>query len=131
MRSTSRTVVWLGIALIIITGLVHLIDAPDAFGETTYKGLLFVANAVGAAVAAVGIYRGARSWGWSLGLLVALGALVGYILSRTVGLPSLPAEPDAWLEPLGVVSMLAEVGFTALALYVLAVPRAAAPELQM
>src|SRR5690349_249928 len=37
MRSTTRTLVWLGIALILITGLVHLIDAPDAFEEVTYK----------------------------------------------------------------------------------------------
>jgi hypothetical protein len=112
-------IVWIGIVLILITGLVHLIDAPDAFEEMTYKGLLFVANGVGAAIAAIGIYRGVRNWGWTLGLVVAAGALVAYILSRTVGLPGLPAEPDAWLEPLGVISLLAEAAFTALALWLL------------
>ncbi|MCU0651935.1 MAG: hypothetical protein MUC39_03225 [Candidatus Omnitrophica bacterium] len=31
-----------------------------------------------------------------------------YCLSRTVGLPQIPAEPEAWFEPLGVISLLAE-----------------------
>jgi hypothetical protein len=67
-----------------------------------------VANDAGAAVAALGIYRGVKSWGWGLGLLVAGGALVAYILSRTIGLPGLEAEPDAWFEPLGLASLIAE-----------------------
>lgn len=33
MRTTSKTILWLGIVLILITGLVHFIDAPDAFEE--------------------------------------------------------------------------------------------------
>jgi hypothetical protein len=28
------------------------------------------------------------------------------VLSRTIGLLGLPAEPDAWLEPLGLLSLL-------------------------
>jgi hypothetical protein len=48
----------------------------------------------------------APSW-----LQSACGALVAYAISRTVGLPGLPAEPDAWLEPLGVVSVIAELVF--------------------
>jgi hypothetical protein len=42
---------------------------------------------------------------------VAGGAFLGYVLSRTVGLPKLPAEPDAWLEPLGIASLVAELVF--------------------
>src|SRR6266446_8078083 len=90
------------VVAIVATGLIHLETARDAFGEATYKGLLFVANGVGALVAAVGVYRDRADWGWLLGALAAGGALLGYVLSRTVGLPGLPAEPDAWLEPLGV-----------------------------
>lgn len=114
-----RWIVWIGIVLILATGLIHFITAPDSFGETTYKGVLFVANGLGAIVAAVGIYRGSRTWGWGLGLVVAAGAFVAYVLSRTVGLPDLPAEPDAWFEPLGLASMIAEVGFILVALLAL------------
>ena len=116
MTTPSTTVKLFGIAAIVATGLIHLGDAPDAFGEATYKGLLFVANGVFALVAAVGVYRDQRAWGWSLGLLVAGGAFIGYVLSRTVGLPGLPPEPDAWLEPMGVASFIAEGLFIMLVL---------------
>jgi hypothetical protein len=108
MGTMQKSMTWAGIALILATGLIHLLNAPDSFEEATYKGLLFVANGAGAAVAAFGIYRGVKSWGWGLGLLVAGGALVAYILSRTIGLPGLEAEPDAWFEPLGLASLIAE-----------------------
>ena len=115
MRNISKPVIWGGIIFIGATGLIHWMDAPDALKEMAYKGILFLLNGLGAMVSAVGIYRGARSWGWGLGIVVALGALVGYIASRTVGMPGLPAEPDAWLEPLGVASMVVEVLFIVLA----------------
>jgi hypothetical protein len=102
------TLKWLAIAAILGTGLIHLVEAPDSFDEATYKGVLFVANGVGALVAAVGVYRNRRGLGWILGLLVAGGAFLAYVASRTVGLPGLPAEPDAWLEPMGVASLLCE-----------------------
>jgi len=100
------------IALILVTGAIHFIDAPGSFGDATYKGLLFVANGIAAIVAAVGIYRGERIWGWGLGLVVAAGALIGYVISRTVGLPGI--APDVWLEPLGILSLLVEAAFVVL-----------------
>ncbi|MCU1348072.1 MAG: hypothetical protein JWO56_1102 [Acidobacteria bacterium] len=97
----------LGIAAILVTGIVHAVLTREAYGDVPYKGILFGANALGAIVAAAGILRD-RDWGWILGVAVAGGALAAYILSRTIGLPSLPAEPDAWLEPAGVASVIAE-----------------------
>ncbi len=123
MKIESKVLTWTAIVLILATGLIHFVEAPDAFKDVTYKGVLFALNGIGALVSAVGIYRGARSWGWLLGLLVAGGALLAYIASRTVGLPSLPAEPDAWLEPIGVASMVVEALFSVLALRALSVPR--------
>src|SRR5438552_19107688 len=99
MTAPSRVVKWLAIAAILGTGLIHIVEAQDAFGDATYKGLLFVAAGVGALAAAVAIYRGRGTLGWLLGLLVAGGAIVAYVASRTIGPPGLPAEPDAWLEP--------------------------------
>jgi hypothetical protein len=114
MASPSPTLKWLAIAAIIGTGLIHVAEARDSFGEATYKGILFVANGVGALVAAIGIYRNERLLGWTLGLLVAGGAFLAYVASRTVGLPGLPAEPDAWLEPMGVASLVCEALFIVL-----------------
>lgn len=108
MNLISRTVTWGTVVTLLATALIHFVEAPAAFSEATYKGLLFVANGVGALIAAGGILRGAWSWGWLLGVVVAGGAMVGYVASRTVGLPGIPAEPDAWLEPWGVASLLLE-----------------------
>lgn len=102
---------WAAIGLILAVGLIHLITAPDQFNDATYKGVLFLANAVGAVVAAYGVWQGAK-WGWLLGVLVAGGAALAYVMSRTVGLPGLPVDPN-WLEPLGVISVAAEVLFVA------------------
>ncbi|MEO7136448.1 MAG: hypothetical protein ABI037_01905 [Gemmatimonadales bacterium] len=110
----SRSVIGAAVFALFATALIHFVEAPGAFSEATYKGQLFVANGVGALVSAVGILRGTWSWGWVLGLLMAGGAIAGYIASRTVGLPGIPAEPDAWLEPWGVASLLAEGLFVVL-----------------
>ena len=99
---------WFGILLILATGLIHFIEAPDGFEEAAYKGWLFCANGFGATIAAINIYRGKQSLGWILGLVIAAGSIIGYIASRTIGLPQIPAEPDAWLEPLGVASLIVE-----------------------
>ncbi|HEX4628764.1 MAG TPA: hypothetical protein VH137_08240 [Gemmatimonadales bacterium] len=114
MRSLSASLGWIAITALVASGAIHLIEARDAFGDAAYKGTLFVAQGLGALVAAVGIYRDQRGWGWFLGVLVAGGALVGYVLSRTVGLPGLPPEPEAWLEPMGVASLIVEGLFVVL-----------------
>lgn len=112
MSNISRIFSWFGVVLILTTGLIHVSDAPDALSEAAYKGWLFYANGIGALIAAYGIYR-KHNWGWDLGFLIAAGSLTGYVASRTVGLPQIPAEPDAWLEPLGVASLIAEGLFVA------------------
>ena len=114
MTSPSPTMKWLAILAILGTGLIHVVEARESFEEATYKGLLFLANGAGALVAAIGIYRGQRALGWLLGLLVAGGAIIAYVASRTIGLPGLPAEPDAWLEPMGVAALLCETLFVIL-----------------
>lgn len=114
MTNVSKSIMWAGIVSIIITGIIHFIDAPDNFDQAVYKGVLFILNGVGALVAAYGIFRGAF-WGWILGLLIAGGAIIGYIISRTVGLPGLKIDPH-WLEPMGVFSLIVEGIFVALAI---------------
>ena len=100
-----------GVALIVVIGLIHLIDAPDSLEESTIKGALFFANFLGALVAAFGILRN-DSWGWVLGVIIAAGAFIAYTISRTFGIFGLP--PDEWLEPLGVLSLVVEALFVLL-----------------
>jgi len=103
----SRTPTWAGILLVLATGLMHGVEGPAHYHEAAYEGLLFFLNAAGALVAARGISRGATLWGWTLGALLSAGALMLYIVSRTIGLPGLEVDEE-WFEPLGVASLLVE-----------------------
>ena len=118
--TASERLVGAGISVIVFVGLIHLIDAPGDLQEAPYQGMLFLANFFGALLAAIGIYRGNR-WGWSLGVLVAGGAFVGYVVSRTIGLPGLPVEEE-WLEPLGLLSLIVEALFVGLSLTIFVRP---------
>lgn len=105
----SRGVLTLvGAGLILIAGLIHLVLTPEHLEEATYLGLLFLANFVGAAVAAFGILRRHR-WGWVLGALVAGGAYAPYFVNATVGLPGV--EEGHLIEPLGLLAKAVEALF--------------------
>jgi len=107
-----------GVVLISLVGLIHLLVTPEYYGFAAYLGLLMIANFAGSMVSAVGIYRG-RVWGWWLGVVLAGGAFLAYIESRTLGLPGLPSwEP--FTEPPGLLSLAVEAIFVGLAVRVLA-----------
>lgn len=112
MKNTTK-IVWTSIALIIVTGVLHFIEAPEYFEETAYMGVLFVLNGTGALAAAYGIYK-RQNWGWLLGLLIAGGSIIGYALSRTVGLPNIAVKE--WFETIGILSLVVEGLFVLLAL---------------
>lgn len=102
----------LAIAAVVVVGLIHFVDTPDNYSEAAYKGILFALNGAGALVAAFGMLR-RQSWGWWLALLVSGGALVMYVVSRTIGLPGLGVD-DEWFEPMGVLSLIVEASVVAL-----------------
>ena len=112
---TTRSIKWAGIASILVVGLIHLVDASGSMVESASKGISFYLNALAAVVAAVGIYKARMVWGWGLGALVAASAFAGYVVSRTVGIFGLP--PDAWMEPIGVLSLIVEGLFVVLFAY--------------
>ena len=107
-----RTLKLMAILLIIAVGVTHLIGTSPHYRVAPYIGVLFVANFIAALVAAVGLYRDAL-WGWLLGVLVAGGALVMYVISRSVGLPGYEHAVGRWFGPLAVVSLVVEALFIA------------------
>ncbi len=58
IKNMSRRLAFFAAALIGVTGLIHIIDAPDSFKDAAYKGWLFYANGLASFVAAYGILRG-------------------------------------------------------------------------
>jgi len=104
-----------GVGLIAAIGVIHLVEAPEYWGEVHYIGALFVVTAIGAILAAVAIARGDR-WGWALGLAIAVGDGAGYVLSRTVGIPRFRENSwETFLEPVGLASLAVEALFVILA----------------
>ncbi len=124
LRSTvhaPRRAIWGGVTLIVLVGAIHLLYAPGYFAIAAYLGALFYATTVGSVLVACGILRGARTWGWSLGMLLVAGAFTGYVASRTIGLPMFPVQP--WGDPFGLTALLAEALFFLLAWTVLRADR--------
>lgn len=97
-----------GIVMILAVGAIHLYKAPEHFEAATYLGVLFVANAVGTLVSAAGIWRGAKTWGWTLGAVISTLALAAYPLSRFFGLPGFTEAAGAWDEAFGTLAMIFE-----------------------
>jgi len=109
----SNMLRWLGIALILEIGLLHIMTAQGEYEAAAYMGYLFAANFFGALIAAFGIYH-KQFWGWALGLIIAAGSIAGYVWSRTRGMPGMNVEE--WFSPYGIVSLSAESLFILLAL---------------
>ncbi len=97
-----------GVALILAVGAIHAIEAPDHFRAAAYLGVLFAVNAAAALVAAVGILRGAKGWGWTLGAAISGLSALAYLASRLLGLPGLGETAGGWDEPLGSLALIVE-----------------------
>jgi hypothetical protein len=118
-RSTTLTVV--GLAGI---GLIHLLDSVDTFHETRWLFWAYVALMAGTIVVSAALVHDPAPRWFALALLLAVAPLVGYILSRTTGLPGADDDVGNWTDPLGLASLWVEGAVTATAGYALArVPR--------
>lgn len=88
--------------------LIHVLDAPGTFGAQTYKGWLYIVLIAGCLTTAAALIRGTASRTWVAAALLPLGALSGFVVSRTVGLPGGGDDIGNWTEPLGLASLFVE-----------------------
>jgi hypothetical protein len=102
-----------GMGLILAVGVIHLIEVPEHFEAAAYLGALFAANFAGTLAATLGIFRGAKGWGWTLGALISALSLLAYLVSRLFGLPGFTEAAGEWDEPLGSLAMILEVLYLA------------------
>ena len=110
MTTTHQNVVARAAAVVGLAsiGLIHLLDIPGKFTDAPYLGWLYVGLIVGSVgVAAVLIERHDRR-AWAAAAAVAVAPLVGYVLTRTVGLPEARDDIGNWAEPLGLASLFVE-----------------------
>ncbi|MGD1218521.1 MULTISPECIES: hypothetical protein [Streptomyces] len=101
----------LGVCCAVTNTVLHTILVPDHLEEMFYIGVLFaVGSAVMLGVAVALILMKRALIAWLTGALVSLGMIVGFVLSRTVGLPGGYYEPG-WEPPYGPLSVLVEALF--------------------
>jgi hypothetical protein len=105
---TTTNLTRIGAAMMAGIAAIHLVLAPEYFGEQAYIGVLFLLGAAAGAVIATRLWRAADRATWALGASLSLAMAVGFVLSRTVGLPGF--HEGEW-ELSGLVSLLLEGSF--------------------
>jgi hypothetical protein len=107
--------------------LIHLLDSIGKFQETPYMGWLYVGLITAAVIVAGSLIHRESRVAWAAAAVLAVGAITGYCLTRTVGLPQAHGDIGNWTEPLGLASLFVEGCLTALSLYRLAALQAGGP----
>lgn len=106
---------WLGLILLASVAWMHYRDIPGKLGETPYLGWMYILLVAGCSAAGAWLLSDRWRAGYGLGSVISLGALVGYLLTRSTGLPGARGDIGNWAEPSGVISLLIEVAFVVLA----------------
>ncbi|TDX04053.1 hypothetical protein EV647_2316 [Kribbella sp. VKM Ac-2566] len=86
----------------------HLPLLMQALGETPYIGVGFLLLSVAGFLLAILLLVNDTRVVWLCSVAVAALAILGYVLSRTTGLPQFSEHVGQWSYPLGVVSIVGE-----------------------
>lgn len=86
----------------------HIPVIEEHLSEAPYIGVGFALLAIAGIVLGTLLLIADTPAVWVSTLVLALLALVGYLLSRTVGLPQIGDDIGNWGEPLGVLALIAE-----------------------
>lgn len=104
----------LGAALLAVIAWVHFKDIPDKLKETDYLGWAYILLVAGCAAAGAWLLSRHPRRGYVLGSVISLGAIIGYVLTRTTGLPHAMDDIGNWAELSGIVALVAEGAFLVL-----------------
>jgi hypothetical protein len=114
-RATTLTIA--GVAGI---GLIHLLDSVDTFHETRWLFWAYVLLMAATIAVAGALLHDPGRRAFAAAALVAAAPLVGYVLSRTTGLPGADDDIGNWADPLGLASLWVEGAVVLTAGYALA-----------
>ncbi|GAC1401915.1 MAG: hypothetical protein NVS4B12_13160 [Ktedonobacteraceae bacterium] len=110
MRTTRLLRRIVGVVLLLIIAYIHFVIVKTGFRLQEYLGILFTLNVIGAIVSALWIAIVDAVGGWMLGGLIALGSIIGYVLTRTIHLPGLhKLLPWGPFTGPGIISVIIEV----------------------
>jgi hypothetical protein len=122
---------WALVIAVVIGALAHLPVVAEHLRDAPYMGEEFIVLIVACLLIAVACLVCDSVAVYALTVLTCGLAVVGYILTRLVAFPELGDDVGDWLEPLGVVSVLAESAAVGIAAAALAGRRAAHTETPM
>ena len=115
MTLTTSPAQWAASALLVVAAATHIPLIQDHLEEAPYVGWLFIALSVVCLVLAVAILFVDSPGVWVVSGAVCLAAVVGFLASRTIGLPQIGDDVGNWTEPLGFPAVVSEVLMVALA----------------
>jgi hypothetical protein len=110
IRAAVRDGIARGVAAIGLAGvaLIHLLDLPGQLSETPYIFFLYLALMVSSIVLAGVLIGTSDARAWAAATVLSALVIVGYVLSRTTGLPQSSDDVGNWSEPLGMASLFVE-----------------------
>jgi hypothetical protein len=106
-----------GVVGLLGIALIHLLDAGAKFEEDKVLFVLYIALMAASVVAAAMLLRTDSRLTWAFAATIAGLTLIGYVLSRTTGLPGATEDVGDWLEPLGLASLFVEGCVVVLGIY--------------
>jgi hypothetical protein len=125
LHALARDVATRAVAVVGLAGiaLIHLLDSIGKYGETRYLFWMYVALMAGSLAVAGALLHVRDRRVWLAAAAVAGSAIVGYVLSRTTGLPAATGDIGNWTEPLGLASLFVEGAVVAVSGYAFAAAR--------
>jgi hypothetical protein len=96
---------WPTAALLSATAAIHMTLVPDHLRDAPYAGALFIVLSAAALTAAILLAGTNHEFVWLGAGALSASALLGYFLSRSIGLPDLSDDLGDWLNPLGLTAV--------------------------
>jgi hypothetical protein len=109
-----------GIAGLVGIALIHFLDGFSTIDESKFVFGLYVMLMIVTLLAGGILLRTDSRRAWMLAGGVAGLTLLGFLLTRTTGLPGFPDNVGNWLEPLGLASLWVEGMVLVLSVYEIA-----------
>jgi hypothetical protein len=107
---------------LVAVAALHLAAAGDEWTDARAVFWLFVALAAASLALALRLAQGLDRWGWAAVSVLAGVPLIGYLVSRTTGLPGDPGDVGDWANPVGLAALAVEAALVRLAVGRLRIP---------
>jgi Na+/proline symporter len=113
-----------GVAALVGAGLLHAFITPEYVKEKFYIGASFGISFVLCSIVGVWLWRKHDRNAWIAGAMLSGGMILGFLVSRTIGLPGFNESGvwEHWTE--GFPSLAAEVAFLGLSIRPIMAPAA-------